>query len=160
MKSSHAFFVATAVALLAATLPAPCQAPKAQESKDQEAGVFLGKVVPLGEWFKKQGISLDKDAGEQSFGLEMDDGRILPLVKNKESRLFFKDPRLLNRPMRLTGRLVPGVSMLQITKVQSVINGQIHAVYYWCDHCELAATEPGPCSCCGSPVKLYEDPVK
>jgi len=35
----------------------------------------------------------------------------IPLVKDDGSRMFFKDKRLLDRPMRLTGRLVEGTTV-------------------------------------------------
>jgi hypothetical protein len=41
-----------------------------------------------------------------------------------------------------------------------VKNGKVYDVDYWCDPCQLAATEPGPCKCCGGPIALRELPAK
>src|ERR1017187_1534793 len=119
-------------------------------AKQPPAQFYSGKVVPLASVLEKQGIKLDKDAAAQSLALAGDDGKVLVLIKNDGSRMFFKDKRLLDRPMRLTGRLVPGTQLLEVTAVHSIVKGKLHAVYYWCDECQLSFTEAGKCTCCGS----------
>src|SRR5262249_15144058 len=61
---------------------------------------FNGKVVPLKE--------LQKDADPKAgiMALAGDDGKVYPLSKEDGARMFYTDPALLRRPMRLTGRLV------------------------------------------------------
>ena len=121
---------------------------------------FKGKVVPLADLLKKQGAKLDADAAPYSLALETDAGKIYPLVKDAGARMFFKDARLLNRPMRLTGRLVPNSTLLQVVNVHSYINGKLNEVYYWCDICAIRGYEAGVCSCCGGPMELREVPIK
>jgi hypothetical protein len=91
--------------------------------------------------------------------LVRDDGTFLVLVKNDGSRMFFKDKRLLDRPMRLTGRVVAG-QMLHVTDVHSIVKGKLHDIYYWCEKCQLRFTEAGKCICCGSETVLTEEPLK
>jgi hypothetical protein len=74
--------------------------------------------------------------------------------------MFFLDRSLQGRPMSLTGRLVAGSSMLDVTAVRSVVKGKLHEVYYWCDNCALAYSQPGACLCCGADVKLVEVEIK
>src|SRR5262249_29873125 len=81
------------------------------------------KVVPLPGLLQKQGVKLDQDAAASWFALVTADGKIYPLVKDDGARMFFKDPRVLNRPMRLTGRLVPGSELLQVVKIHSYKDG-------------------------------------
>ena len=92
--------------------------------------------------------------------LVTDEGKIYPLVKDAGSRMFFKDAKLLNRPMRLTGCLVPGSTLLQVVNVHSYVNGRLHEVYYWCDICTIRGYEAGICDCCGGPMEFREVPVK
>jgi hypothetical protein len=120
---------------------------------------YDGKVVPLADVLKKAGVKLDADAAPQWLALVTSTNKVYPLVKDDGSRMFFKDSRLLNRPMRLTGRLVAG-GFLQVVQVHSVINGKLHEVDYWCDICSIRAFEPGKCACCGGPMILRELPVK
>jgi hypothetical protein len=121
---------------------------------------YKGKVVPLAELVSGAGSRLDPDAAPYWLALVGEDGKVYPLVKDSGSRMFFKDPALLKRPMRLTGRLVPGSQLLRVTAVHSYVKGELHEVYYWCDICSIRRSEKNICECCGGPMELHEDPVK
>ena len=121
---------------------------------------YDGKVVPLAGLLEKQGARLDPDAAATSLALVTDDGKAYPLVKDDGARMFFKDKRLLDRRMRLTGRLLPDVGMLQVVQVNSWVDGKLCEVYYWCDVCSIRRSEAGKCDCCGAPLVLHEEPVK
>jgi len=121
---------------------------------------FDGKVVALADVLKKSGIKLDSDAAPQWLALVTPAGKIYPLIKDDGSRMFFKDSRLLNRPMRLTGRLLAGTDLLQVVTVQSYKEGRLHDVDYWCDICAIRTYELDKCACCGGPMVLREVPVK
>src|SRR5260370_15268400 len=81
---------------------------------------FTGKVVPLAGLVEKAGSTLDADAAPYWLALVAADGKVYPLVKDAGARMFFKDKTLLNRPMRLTGTLLPGSQVLQVVEVQSI----------------------------------------
>ena len=121
---------------------------------------YKGKVVPLAALLQKQGVKLDQDAAPSWLALVADDGKIYPLVKDDGGRMFFKDARLQGRPMRLTGRLVPGSELLQVVNVHSYKDGKLHDVYYWCDICSIRRQEAGICECCGAPMVLKEEPLR
>jgi hypothetical protein len=121
---------------------------------------FNGKVVPLAGIVEKFGSKLDSDAAPAWLALAADDGKIYPLIKDDGARMFFLDPRLLNRPMRLTGQLLPGSQLLQVVEVHSYQKGELHDVYYWCDICAIKRFEKKNCDCCGAPMELREVPVK
>jgi hypothetical protein len=121
---------------------------------------YQGKVVPLAGLVDKFGTRLDADAAPHWLALVGDDGKVYPLIKDDVSRMFYKDPRLLNRPMRLTGRLLPGSQLLQVLRVHSYVKGELCEVYYWCDICAIKRFEKKACDCCGGPMELREVPVK
>jgi len=121
---------------------------------------FNGKVMPVAGWLDKHGAKLDADAADNWMALVTDDGKVYTLVKDDSTRMFFKDKRLLNRPMRLTGRLLPNAQILQVVNVHSYLKGQLHEVYYWCDTCAIRALEPGDCACCGAKLVLCEVPLR
>jgi hypothetical protein len=121
---------------------------------------FTGKVVPLADLVAKTGGRLDADAALLSLVLVAEDGKTYPLVKDGGSRLFYQDKALLNRPMRLTGRLLPGSQILQVAAVHSIVKGELCEVYYWCDICSIRRGEKSICECCGGPMELREVPVK
>jgi hypothetical protein len=132
-------------------------------SGEQGAGkneFYRGKVVPLASVLEKHGVKLDADAEPAWMALVSDDGKLYPLVKDAGSRMFYLDPQLLNRPMRLTGRVLPGTQLLQVLVVHSEIKGEPHEVYYWCDICSIRRYEKRICECCGGPMELREVPVK
>ena len=87
------------------------------------------------------------------------DGKLYVLVKTAKSRLLFMDKQLANRQFRLTGKVVPGTQMLKVEQVQTIKEGKVFNVDYWCENCELAASEPGKCFCCGAETALRETPA-
>lgn len=125
-----------------------------------ERQTIAGKVTPLSAWLQKRDVRLDPDAAATLYALVTDEGKIYPLVKDDGSRMFFLDSRLLNRPMRLTGRVLPNSQLFQVLEVQSVIKGKPHEVYYWCDVCTIKRFEKKICECCGGPMELRETPAK
>jgi hypothetical protein len=130
------------------------------KEKEPRAESFNGKVVSLAPLLEKFGARLDADATPSWLALQCDEGTVYPLIKDDGSRLFYQDKRLLDRPMRLTGRLHPQSRMLQVLAVRSVIKGELHEVYYWCDICSIRRGEKKLCDCCGGPMELREEPVK
>ena len=120
---------------------------------------IAGKVVTLAGLLDKFGAKLDKDAAPFALALVADDGQVYPLIKDTSSRMFFKDAKLLDRPMRITGRLFGDTKMLQVLSVRSVVGGKVHEPYYWCDICKIKRFEPNACDCCGAALEFREDPV-
>jgi hypothetical protein len=129
-------------------------------SEQGQASTYRGKVVPLADLAAKAGTRLDSDAGPHSLVLAGEDGKVWLLLKDGGSRMFFKDSALLNRPMQLTGRPLPGSQVLRVMAVHSLLKGQLHDVYYWCDICAIKRSEKSICECCGGPMDLKEEPVK
>lgn len=139
---------------------APVLAPGQGAKRADNNQAFKGSIVPLDKLLAKDDIKLDPDAAPAWLALKTHDGKVYPLVKDAGSRMFFKDARLLNRPMRLTGRLVVNAALLQVVGVQSYVKEQLCDVYYWCDICAIRSYENGICDCCGGPTELREVPVK
>jgi hypothetical protein len=129
-------------------------------AKPVKTEYFKGKVVPLADLIEKEGGKLDADAAPYWLALVADDGKVYPLLKDDGARMFFKDAKLVNRPMRLTGRLLPGSGLLQVVAVHSYQKGELCDLYYWCDICSIKRYEKKMCDCCGGPMELREEPVK
>jgi hypothetical protein len=152
----HCIRLGIAAALLLGLAPVLLAPPKEQPKLEQ----LSGKVVPLKTVLEKFGARLDADAAATWMALVTDDGKVYPLIKDDGARMFYKDPRLLDRPMRLTGRLVPGTHLFQVVQVHSLHKGELWEVYYWCDICAIKRFEKKDCDCCGAPMELRETPVK
>ncbi len=147
------------IAVLAVLMTLIAQAKSAEpETKTVQ---LEGKVVPMAGILEKFGSRLDPEAAPHWLALVTNDGKTYPLIKDDGSRLFFSDPRLQNRAMRISGRLFQDTHLLQVLSVNSVKNGQLHEVYYWCDICSIRRNELlKKCDCCGGPMELREEPVK
>jgi hypothetical protein len=124
-----------------------------------DLAVYEGKVVPLADLVAQAGGRLDADAAPHELAL-VADGKVYTLVKDAGSRMFFKDKALLNRPMRLTGRLLPGSQVLRVSAVRSLVQKEWCEVYYWCEICSIKRGEKMVCECCGGPMVLREEPVQ
>jgi hypothetical protein len=120
-----------------------------------------GKIVPLSGLLEKFGSRLDSEAAPHWLALVTKDDKVYPLIKDDGSRLFFADPRLQNRTMRVTGRLFQDTHLLQVLSVNSLKDGKLYEIYYWCDVCSIRRNELlKSCDCCGGPMELKEEPVK
>jgi hypothetical protein len=148
---------AIVIAFTFALLPLWASGTGQKKSADKNE-TYTGKVVSLADIPARQGVKIDAD--QQILVLDCDDGKIYPLVKDEGARMFFKDAKLLNRPMKLTARLLPKTQFLQVITVHSVVNGKLHDVYYWCDVCVIKRFEAGICDCCGAPMDFRETPYK
>ena len=134
--------------------------PPAKKPEPARNEYYKGKVVRLAGVIEKHGSKLDPDAAPHWLALLTDDGKLYPLIEDDGARMFFKDASLLNRPMRLTGRFLPGSQLLQVVEVHSYRNGELHEVFYWCNICSIKRLEKKQCDCCGGPMELREEPVK
>ncbi len=121
---------------------------------------FEGKVVPLAKLLKKIGSNLDPEASPHWLALITDDGKVYPIVRDDGGRMFFNDPKVQDRPMKVTGRLLGDTHLLQVLSVLSYKNGKLHDIYYWCDICAIRRNWAGECECCGGKMFLKEVPVR
>ena len=152
--------VATSAIAASVALTIIALAPARSDEPQSKPSFFNGKVVPLKEIVEKIGSKLDADAEPSWLALVTDKGDIYPLIKDEGSRMFFKDATLLKRPMRLTGKLLPKSTLLQVLEVHSMKDGTLHDIYYWCDICSIKRYEKKICDCCGGPMELREEPVR
>jgi len=149
-------------ALLLALTPVLAAQNNTQEPITPKAGktqFFEGKVVPLADLLKEIGSRLDKDAAPHWMALVTKDGKVYPLIRDDGSKMFFTDPKVRNRPMRLTGRLFADTHLLQVVNIHSIKDGKLYDIYYWCDVCTIRRNAGGVCECCGAPMELREYPL-
>jgi hypothetical protein len=112
--------------------------------------VFTGKVVPLPTPTGKP----------TALVLVADDGTTYALVEEGAARMLFQDSRLQGRPARLTALRMPGTMRLQVVYVQTLKDGTICDVDYWCEVCQISLDCPGPCYCCGDETVFRERPAR
>lgn len=126
-----------------ALAPFLCAADPAKTAPKLE--YFTGTVVKVPE---KRLLALQVQGQE----------KLLPILNEDNGRMFYSDPALLQRPMRLTARREQDA--LRVFQVHSLIKGELHEVYYWCDICTIKRHEQKDCECCGAPMERREEKVK
>jgi hypothetical protein len=62
------------------------------------------------------------------------------------------------RELELHGWRRPG-GAFELLSIYSIVGGVPHHLHYRCDVCDIDATAPGPCWCCGAPFELREEPA-
>src|SRR5262245_37757560 len=82
------------------------------------------------------------------------DGQNYTIVRDELSEMLFLDPKWHERSVRLSGRLQKDSKAFKLDKIQSVKDGKVFDVDYWCDNCQLAYAAPGKCVCCGGDTVL------
>ena len=97
---------------------------------------------------------------EHLYGFKTTDGVFYTLLRTNLSEALFVDERLHQKTLIITGRTFPKTHLLEAIQLQSVRDGVIHDLYYYCDTCAIRAAAPGDCVCCQAPVELVEKPVK
>ncbi len=97
---------------------------------------------------------------EHLYGFKTADGEFYTLLRTNLSEALFVDERLHQKTLIIMGRTFPKTHLLEAIRLQSVRDGVVHDLYYYCDTCAIRAAAPGDCVCCQAPVELVEKPVK
>ena len=96
---------------------------------------------------------------EHLYGFKGIDGAFYTLLRTNLSEALFVDKRLHQKTLIITGRTFPKTYLLEAIRLQSLHDGVLHDLYYYCDTCAIRAAAPGDCVCCQAPVELIEKPI-
>lgn len=91
------------------------------------------------------------------FGFASKDGRLYKFLPADTMTPVFTDTRVRQRELQITARLHTG-DQLEIIKVQSVKDGKLYDIFYYCDVCSITAYTPGLCPCCRNELEFREKP--
>ena len=91
------------------------------------------------------------------FGFASKDGRLYKFLTTDTMTAVFTDTRVRQRELQLTARLRAG-DQLEIIKVQSVKEGKLYDIFYFCQVCSITAYTPGLCPCCRNELEFRETP--
>lgn len=97
---------------------------------------------------------------EHLYGFETRDGVFYTLLRTNLSEALFVDKRLHRKTLIITGRTFPKTHLLEAIRLQSLHDGVVHDLYYYCDTCAIRAAVMGDCVCCQAPVELVEKSIK
>ena|SRR5689334_16593808 len=71
------------------------------------------------------------------------------------STAIFTDPRVRQRDLQVTAK-VTAKHQLEIIRVQSIREGKLYDLYYFCELCNIRAYAPGLCPCCRNEMEFRE----
>ena len=91
------------------------------------------------------------------FGFASKDGRLYKFLTTDTMTAVFTDTRVRQRELQVTARLHAG-DQLEIIKVQSVKEGKLYDILYYCEVCSITAYTPGLCPCCRNELEFREKP--
>ncbi len=100
----------------------------------------------------------DDPASGVAFALRTGSGELYRFLADDPQAGMMVDPRVRARTLSVTGWR-RGEDALEILHVYSIREGRLHDIHYRCDVCNITATAPGPCWCCGQDFELREEPV-
>ena len=122
-----------------------------------------GKLVCLIEEMKEKYQAQAKPVHDHLMGFRVDvEGkpRYYTVYRNALSEALFVDKRFQEHELRLTGRVFPSTSLLEVSQFRWYQDGKLHDVYYWCTVCAIKGVDPGACACCQDKVELRTAPVE
>ena len=131
-------------------LGAPSQQPNSQVIVVGRASCVepSGRVVPDSDDCAIESIN---------FIFHSKDGKSYSFVSDDALTAMFTDHRVRQRELQITA-WERKKGQLELVAVQSLKNGKLYDIYYYCDICNITAYGPGPCPCCRRELEFKETP--
>jgi hypothetical protein len=128
-----------------------------QQREGHTLAVIRGRAVCLDSGGREvKGLFGCSETGSR-FGFASIDGKLYKFLPTDTMTAVFSDSRVRQRELQLTARLHDG-GQLEIIKVQSIKEGKLYDIFYFCDICSITAYTPGLCPCCRNELEFRETP--
>jgi hypothetical protein len=127
------------------------------QGSDQSLVIVRGHAVCLDALGRDDESFLGCSGANHNFGFESKSGKLYKFLPTDPMTAIFSDNRVRQRELQISARLHSG-DQLEIIKVQSVREGKLHDVFYFCEVCNIKAYVPGLCPCCRSELEFRETP--
>lgn len=119
-----------------------------------------GKVMPLARAFEKLQVTTDMPPLEGPLALVTESGEILPLLSDEGGRIFYLDPAMQNRQVRLRLQSSVNHPFQSVVNVEIELDGRWRIPQYYCDVCTIAVRYPQTCLCCQGPMEFRVKPER
>ncbi|HYM00285.1 MAG TPA: hypothetical protein VEZ90_15130 [Blastocatellia bacterium] len=86
------------------------------------------------------------------------DGKTYTFLPDDPLTAMFSDTRVRVRLLQLTAQQHEG-NKIELVTVQSVKDGKLYDIYYYCETCNITLYAPGPCPCCRKELEFKEAPA-
>ena len=125
------------------------------QGKGPTLTVLRGRAVCLDAAGLEVGSLFGCPDTSSRFGFASRDGRLYKFLAADAMTPVFTDGRVRQRELQVTARL-HARDQLEIIKVQSVKEGKLYDIFYYCDVCSITAYVPGLCPCCRNELEFRE----
>ena len=149
-------FLVTLLAALLISAPFSAQ-PVLGQGNVQSLVVVRGHAVCLNALGRNEESFLDCNESSSRFGFESKAGKLYKFLPSDPMTPIFTDSRVRQRELQISARVHSG-DQLEIIKVQSVKEGKLYDVFYFCEVCNITAYVPGLCPCCRAELEFRETP--
>jgi len=149
------FCITFLVVLIPSSLQAATPKSVRLQTEDHSLVVIRGRAVCLDSSGREADSLFGCSDTGKTFGFVSKDGKLYKFLPTDTMTPVFSDVRVRQRDLQLSARLHPG-DRLEIIKVQSVKEGKVYDIFYYCDVCSITAYIPGPCPCCGKDLEFRE----
>ena len=119
--------------------------------------VVRGRAVCLDSIGREGDSFLGCDGANQSFGFASKAGKLYKFLPGDVMTAMFTDIRVRQRELQVNARLHSGYR-LEVIKVQSIKEGKLYDIFYYCDVCNIKSYAPGLCPCCRNELEFKETP--
>jgi len=104
-------------------------------------------------------VPADKDCGDSyRLVLHSQDGQAHSFVANDALGPMLADRRVRQRTLQITAVPHPDGQIEALT-VQSIKDGKLYDIYYFCQLCNITTYTPGLCPCCRQELEFKEAPA-
>ncbi|HXG64069.1 MAG TPA: hypothetical protein VNO70_03115, partial [Blastocatellia bacterium] len=117
-----------------------------------------GRAVCLDENDKPLNSHHDCNHSSARFGFVTAEGKLYTFLPEDALTAMFTDRRVRERELQI-GALLRANDQLELVKLQSVKDGKLYDLYFFCEVCNITAYGPGPCSCCYEELEFKEIPA-
>jgi hypothetical protein len=98
------------------------------------------------------------ECNTRRYGFVDKDRKLYAFIKGDTASEVFNDSRVRRLELQISARLHSG-DRLELIKFQSIREGKLYDLYYFCEICNIRAYAPGLCPCCRDELELRETPA-
>jgi rubrerythrin len=140
--------------------PKAASTSKSSVDSDSNHMVLRGHVTCMDS--RGKAIPVDQECAADSESphlvLHTDDGKSYSFVSTDAQAAMLADTRVRQRLLQITAaRHADG--QLETITVQSIKDGKLYDIYYFCQLCNITTYSPGLCPCCRQELEFKEAPA-
>ena len=144
----------------AALMPSvrPVGAQQAESAGQPGLLVLRGHIVCLDAAGKRLDALLGCNGPGVRYTLADHEGKLHDFSSVDANAAIFTDVRVRQRELQVTAQAT-AKHQLEIIRVQSLREGKLCDLYYFCELCNIRAYAPGLCPCCRNEMEFRETPA-